>query len=95
MLFLSSLVVLILYVTYCAQSLKLYVSILTYYMHHSVCVATCLPMCAALRIHISAEVKHALDAVGGFRTEHRGLVDVKVCFIFNQISRHIPVCNKL
>ncbi|XP_023724757.1 uncharacterized protein LOC111873908 isoform X2 [Cryptotermes secundus] len=31
----------------------------------------------ALRIHISAEVKRALDAVGGFRTEHRGLVDVK------------------
>ena len=47
-------------------------------MHHSVCVATCLPVRAALRIHISAEVKHALDAVGGFRTEHRGLVDVKV-----------------
>ncbi|XP_066996175.2 uncharacterized protein [Anabrus simplex] len=31
----------------------------------------------ALRIHISLEVKRALDVVGGFRTEHRGLVDVK------------------
>ncbi|XP_034249065.1 receptor-type guanylate cyclase gcy-3 isoform X2 [Thrips palmi] len=31
----------------------------------------------ALRIHISGEMKMALDAVGGFRTEHRGLVDVK------------------
>jgi hypothetical protein len=38
-------------------------------------------MRAALRIHISAEVKRALDVVGGFRTEHRGLVNVKVCFI--------------
>lgn len=33
---------------------------------------------AALRIHISLEMKKALDAVGGFRMEHRGLVDVKV-----------------
>lgn len=32
----------------------------------------------ALRIHISLEMKKALDAVGGFKTEHRGLVDVKV-----------------
>lgn len=31
----------------------------------------------ALRIHISLEMKKALDAVGGFRIEHRGLVDVK------------------
>ncbi|KAK0174544.1 hypothetical protein PV327_010304 [Microctonus hyperodae] len=31
----------------------------------------------ALRIHISFEMKRALDAVGGFRIEHRGLVDVK------------------
>ncbi|XP_049809324.1 adenylate cyclase type 5 [Schistocerca nitens] len=31
----------------------------------------------AMRIHISLEMKQALDAVGGFRTEHRGLVDVK------------------
>lgn len=33
---------------------------------------------SALRIHISLEMKKALDAVGGFRIEHRGLVDVKV-----------------
>ncbi|XP_026286627.1 uncharacterized protein LOC113212229 [Frankliniella occidentalis] len=31
----------------------------------------------ALRIHISGEMKQALDVVGGFRTEHRGLVEVK------------------
>ncbi|XP_018346873.1 PREDICTED: uncharacterized protein LOC108751280 [Trachymyrmex septentrionalis] len=31
----------------------------------------------ALRIHISLEMKKALDAVGGFKIEHRGLVDVK------------------
>lgn len=34
----------------------------------------------ALRIHISLEMKKALDAVGGFKIEHRGLVDVKVIF---------------
>jgi hypothetical protein len=97
LLFLSSLVVFILHLTFWAQSLKPYCSVLTSYMHHSVsvCVATCLPMCAALRIHISAEVKHALDAVGGFRTEHRGLVDVKVCFTFIQISCHIHICKEL
>ena len=32
----------------------------------------------ALRIHISLEMKKALDAVGGFKIVHRGLVDVKV-----------------
>ncbi|CAH0384976.1 unnamed protein product [Bemisia tabaci] len=31
----------------------------------------------ALRIHISMEMKQALDRVGGFRTEHRGFVDIK------------------
>ncbi|XP_034946269.1 uncharacterized protein [Chelonus insularis] len=31
----------------------------------------------ALRIHISLEMKKALDAVGGFKIQHRGLVDVK------------------
>ncbi|XP_046144969.1 receptor-type guanylate cyclase daf-11 isoform X1 [Osmia bicornis bicornis] len=31
----------------------------------------------ALRIHISLEMKKALDAVGGFKIAHRGLVDVK------------------
>jgi hypothetical protein len=87
--FLSSLLSLISQITYWVQSLKPGCSVLTCYMHHSVCVATCLPMRAALRIHISAEVKHALDAAGGFRTEHRGLVDVKVCFTFVPISYHI------
>lgn len=32
----------------------------------------------ALKIHISLEMKKALDEVGGFRTEHRGFVDIKV-----------------
>uniref|UniRef100_A0A0C9QND4 guanylate cyclase n=1 Tax=Fopius arisanus TaxID=64838 RepID=A0A0C9QND4_9HYME len=31
----------------------------------------------ALRIHISLEMKKALEAVGGFKIMHRGLVDVK------------------
>lgn len=33
---------------------------------------------SALKIHISLEMKKALDAIGGFRTECRGMVDVKV-----------------
>uniref|UniRef100_A0A182V862 guanylate cyclase n=1 Tax=Anopheles merus TaxID=30066 RepID=A0A182V862_ANOME len=32
----------------------------------------------ALKIHISAEMNEALVKVGGFKTEHRGLIDVKV-----------------
>ncbi|CAH1405097.1 unnamed protein product [Nezara viridula] len=31
----------------------------------------------ALKIHISLEMKKALDEVGGFKTEHRGFVDIK------------------
>ncbi|XP_075237672.1 uncharacterized protein LOC142333932 [Lycorma delicatula] len=31
----------------------------------------------ALRIHISLEMKKALDLVGGFKIEHRGFVDIK------------------
>nr|XP_022905172.1 uncharacterized protein LOC111417189 isoform X2 [Onthophagus taurus] len=31
----------------------------------------------ASKIHISLEMKTALDAIGGFKCEHRGLVDVK------------------
>uniref|UniRef100_A0A182TA06 Guanylate cyclase domain-containing protein n=1 Tax=Anopheles maculatus TaxID=74869 RepID=A0A182TA06_9DIPT len=31
----------------------------------------------ALKIHISAEMNDALVKVGGFKTEHRGLIDVK------------------
>uniref|UniRef100_A0A182JVW7 guanylate cyclase n=1 Tax=Anopheles christyi TaxID=43041 RepID=A0A182JVW7_9DIPT len=31
----------------------------------------------ALKIHISAEMNEALVKVGGFKTEHRGLIDVK------------------
>lgn len=31
----------------------------------------------ASKIHISPEMKKALDLIGGYRTEHRGLVEVK------------------
>lgn len=31
----------------------------------------------ASRIHISLEMKKALDAIGGYKTEHRGFVEVK------------------
>ncbi|XP_055587233.1 adenylate cyclase, germination specific [Uranotaenia lowii] len=31
----------------------------------------------ALKIHISAEMNEALAKIGGFKTEHRGLIDVK------------------
>ena len=31
----------------------------------------------AMKIHISAETKLLLDALGGFRTEHRGLIELK------------------
>lgn len=32
----------------------------------------------ALKIHITAEMKDKLAIIGGFKTEHRGLIDVKV-----------------
>ncbi|KAJ8923092.1 hypothetical protein NQ315_001644 [Exocentrus adspersus] len=35
------------------------------------------PVVAASKIHISLDMKNALDAIGGYKTEHRGLVDVK------------------
>lgn len=41
----------------------------------------------ALRIHISSEMKKALDEVGGFRTEYRGLVDVKVSWAQTRSQR--------
>ncbi|XP_074039718.1 uncharacterized protein [Leptinotarsa decemlineata] len=31
----------------------------------------------ASKIHISSEMKQALDSIGGYKTEHRGLVEVK------------------
>lgn len=43
----------------------------------------------ALRIHISLEMKKALDAVGGFKIERRGLVDVKVQNI-QPLAKSIP-----
>ena len=33
----------------------------------------------AHKIHITEEMNQALMKVGGFKTEHRGLIDVKVC----------------
>lgn len=35
----------------------------------------------ALKIHISLEMKKALDAIGGYKVEHRGLIDVKVLWL--------------
>lgn len=35
----------------------------------------------ALKIHITAEMNDELTNIGGFKTEHRGLIDVKVSFI--------------
>lgn len=32
----------------------------------------------ALKIHITSEMNDSLTAIGGFKTEHRGLIDVKV-----------------
>lgn len=36
----------------------------------------------ALKIHITADMHDALKLIGGFKTEHRGLIDVKVNFFF-------------
>lgn len=35
-------------------------------------------MYTALKIHITAEMNDKLAIIGGFKTEHRGLIDVKV-----------------
>uniref|UniRef100_A0A6P7FZE2 guanylate cyclase n=1 Tax=Diabrotica virgifera virgifera TaxID=50390 RepID=A0A6P7FZE2_DIAVI len=40
-------------------------------------VASGLPEKNASKIHISLDMKRALDLIGGYKTEHRGLVDVK------------------
>jgi len=51
------------------------------YLYFPLCFDILINFCCfieALRIHISLEMKKALDAVGGFKIEHRGLVDVKV-----------------
>lgn len=34
----------------------------------------------ALKIHITTEMNDELAKIGGFKTEHRGLIDVKVSF---------------
>lgn len=34
----------------------------------------------SLKIHITAEMNESLMTIGGFKTEHRGLTDVKVRF---------------
>lgn len=41
----------------------------------------------ALRIHITAEMNSALQVVRGFRTESRGLIDVKVFVLHHQPSQ--------
>lgn len=35
----------------------------------------------ALKIHITAEMNDELASIGGFKTEHRGLIDVKVSLL--------------
>lgn len=35
----------------------------------------------ALKIHITAEMNDQLSTIGGFKTEHRGLIDVKVSIL--------------
>lgn len=35
-----------------------------------------------MKIHITAEMNDQLAIIGGFKTEHRGLIDVKVIFVF-------------
>jgi len=49
----------------------------------------------ALRIHISLEMKKALDAVGGFKIEHRGLVDVKVICEFIMYRSSLAITNAI
>lgn len=53
--------------------------------HQSICfVLFCFLFCQllsiALKIHITAEMNDELASIGGFKTEHRGLIDVKVRF---------------
>lgn len=42
----------------------------------------------ALKIHITAEMNDQLNIIGGFKTEHRGLIDVKVCVSVLMIDGH-------
>lgn len=48
---------------------------------------TCPLIVIALKIHITAEMNDELAGIGGFKTEHRGLIDVKVS---SQRQRNIP-----
>lgn len=43
-------------------------------------VIVCCLVLIALKIHITAEMNDELASIGGFKTEHRGLIDVKVSF---------------
>lgn len=42
----------------------------------------------ALKIHITAEMNDELASIGGFKTEHRGLIDVKVGFKTNNFEEY-------
>lgn len=44
------------------------------------CIKNNLYHVSASKIHISLDMKNALEAIGGYRMEHRGLVEVKVAF---------------
>ena len=52
----------------------------------------------ASKIHITSEVNDELQLIGGFKTEPRGLIDVKVNRFFSQFPRtrkQIFIFNKL
>ena len=44
----------------------------------------------ALKIHISPQVKNALDSVGGFRIKPRGKIEVKVGLLGSPILHYKP-----
>lgn len=48
---------------------------------------------AALKIHITAEMNDELANIGGFKTEHRGLIDVKVSTETLYESIHSDKCR--
>lgn len=50
-------------------------------------VNDCLYLFIALKIHITAEMNDELASIGGFKTEHRGLIDVKVRFSYNILHK--------
>lgn len=73
------------------DTFSLSLSLFFIFLHMFLIRFPCLHFTQALRIHISLEMKKALDAVGGFRIEHRGLVDVKVILPRGRYNRREKV----